>query len=290
MTPRVSVLMPAYNAERTITQAVASALAQSVSDLELIVTDDGSAVPVARALEPVRDERLRVLRTIANRGVASARNAALAAARAPIVAQLDADDRWHESHLDGLLPAFADPGVGLAYTNAEIEGHPEGYDRWIGEWAGDPRSRRAVTERRLHPVNDLAVLYEGNPIPSPGVAMRTAAARAAGGYPPWLTVGEDYFLYLKLLRAGWRFSYVDRASAVYRWPQPGRGATFDRRRAVRQQAKLYAALALSAPGEPVISLRLARELAEVVATHVPGSLAAWRLARAAHSRARSERR
>ena len=120
--------------------------------------------------------------------------------------------------------------------------------------------------------------------------MRTAAARAAGGYPPWLTVGEDYFLYLKLLRAGWRFSYVDRASAVYRWPQPGRGATFDRRRAVRQQAKLYAALALSAPGEPAISLRLARELAEVVATHVPGSLAAWRLARAAHSRARSERR
>lgn len=268
--PRVSVLMPAYNAERTIADAIASALEQTMDDLEVIVVDDGSARPVAAALQSVGDDRVRILRSAANRGVSATRNSALAAARAPLVAQLDADDLWKPTHLEGVLDAFEDPGVGLAYANAEVIGHPRGARLWIPS--------RASTEPAVqgpgvtHPPNDLATLYRGNPIPAAAVVMRTHAARAAGGYPRWLKVGEDYVLYIRLMQAGWRFAYVDRVSAVYRWPEPGRGATFNHRRNTRQQLKLLLALIAESPREPVLRAQLPAHLARIVQTHIPGSV------------------
>jgi GT2 family glycosyltransferase len=276
--PLVTVLMPAYNASATIARAVGSALDQALDELEVVVVDDGSDVPVDAALEEIRDDRLRVVRLERNRGVSAARNTALRLARAPLVAQLDADDSWHQNHLASLLPAFADPIVGLAYGNAEVIGHPAGRDRWL-ELPGNGAPPRSVTGPREHPVNELGVLYRGNPIPAVATVLRTEAARAVGGYPEWLGVGEDYLLYLRLRRAGWRFAYVDKVTATYHWPSPGRGATFNRRRNAREQTKLFAVLALSSPPHPAILGRLGGELRNVAETHVPGALAAARLVR-----------
>jgi glycosyltransferase involved in cell wall biosynthesis len=262
--------MPAYNAEQTIADAVASALAQTVPDIEVVVVDDGSARPTADALASVHDERVRVLRSIANRGVSAARNSALAAAHAPVVAQLDADDLWKETHLEGVLGELDDPRVGLAYANAEVIGHPRGARLWIP--SRDSREPAVQGPSVSHPVNDLDTLYLGNPIPAPAVVMRTQAARAAGGYPKWLKVGEDYMLYIRLMRAGWRFAYLDRASTVYRWPEPERGATYDRRRHARQELKLLIALLGAYPRDPVLRAQAPRHLREIVETHVPGSV------------------
>jgi hypothetical protein len=117
--------------------------------------------------------------------------------------------------------------------------------------------------------------------------MRTEAVRAVGGYPEWLSVGEEYLLYIRLRRAGWRFAYVDRPSAIYRWPEAGRGATFDARRNARQEAKLFAALALSSSPDSAIFARLGRELVDVVKTHVPVTVAVGRRARALARRLRA---
>jgi glycosyltransferase involved in cell wall biosynthesis len=263
-------MMPAYNAEQTIGDAIASALAQTMADLEVIVVDDGSPHPVAAALESVRDERVRILRSAANRGVSAARNSALTAARAPVVAQLDADDLWKETHLEGVLSELEDPSVGLAYANAEVIGHPRGAKLWIPSRDSDEPAVQGPGVS--HPVNDLDTLYRGNPIPAAAVAMRTHAARAAGGYPQWLRVGEDYLLYIRLMQAGWRFAYVDRVSAVYRWPEPGRGATYNRRRNAREQLKLLLALLSDSPREPVLRAQLPRHLVAIVQSHVPGSV------------------
>jgi glycosyltransferase involved in cell wall biosynthesis len=271
----VTVITPAYNAADTLAESVRSALAQSVSNIEVVVVDDGSLEPAAEALAEVRDSRLRVLRSEFNQGASAARNGALAAARAPVIAQLDADDRWHEDHLEGVLPALEDPAVGLAYTNVEIVGTPL-LDRAFAARTPDDGLPAWVSDVAQHPVNDLRQLYRVNPIPSPGVIMRTDAVRAVGGYPRWLAVGEEYYVYIKLRRAGWRFVYVDHTSAVYRWPEPGRGVSFDVRRRARQNLKLFAALAVRTPGEEAIRRRLYGELANVVATHVPGSLAVAR--------------
>ena len=275
---RVSVLMPAHNAQATVADSVASALAQTVSELELVLVDDGSSPPVAEALSGVEDPRLRVLRTATNHGVGAARSTALRAARAPLVAQLDADDLWDRDHLAGLIGAFDDPAVGLAYANARVRGHPRGATLWIP--SSSALDRRAVqSDAVLHPVRELGVLAANNPIAACTVVMRRDAALAAGGYPHWLRVGEDYWLYLALMRAGWRFAYLDRATAVYRWPQDARSATFDRRRHARQETRLVAALATRIPREPAVWRRLAGQGRELIESHVPGSVAAAKAVR-----------
>lgn len=273
--PRVSVLMPAYNSPAEIVEAVRSALAQTVTDIEVIVSDDASTEPIAPRLEGVRDERLRVIRSERNRGIAGARNLALRSARGTFVAQLDHDDFWRENHLEDLLPLFDDPSVAVAYTNAEIVGHPEGLDRWIAKRRPGDGLPAWVSDRSIHPVNDLAMLYRANPICACAAALRTDSVRAVGGYPRGMDIATDYALYIRLRHAGWRFAYVDRRSAVYRWPQSSRGESFNRRRVARHELRLFVALALRSPRDQTIRRRLREIVKNLIATHVPGSLALW---------------
>jgi len=248
--------MPAYRASATIREAVESALAQTVGDLEVIVVDDGSPEPVADALADVRDPRLRLLRHDRNRKAPAARNTALAAARAPLVSQLDADDAWEPSYLEHVLPCFDDPGVGLTYTNCRIVGHPLGHEDYIG----DPS---------VHPMDRFPKIAEQNPIPALTATMRTDAVRAVGGWAQWLWVCDDYHLYLKLAAAGWRFAYVHEQLARYRWPSTTSGQSFDRPRAERDELKMYAGFVLRHPLTPgprrQVRVRGRREVERVVA-------------------------
>jgi glycosyltransferase involved in cell wall biosynthesis len=248
---QTTVLMPAYRAEATIREAVESALAQTIGDLELIVVDDASPVPVREALDGIDDRRLRIVRRERNGGPGAARNTALRLARAPLVSQLDADDAWEPDYLEHVLPRLEDPDVGLVYTNAEILGHPTGHHTYIFD--PDP-----------HPIDRFPKLAEQNPVPALTATMRTDAVRAVGGYAAWLPMAQDYHLYLKLARAGWRFSYVDRKLARFRWPEPTRGRTYDRRRHELYELRMWMAFALRHPRTPgprrQVRVRLGREV------------------------------
>jgi hypothetical protein len=92
VTPRISVLMPAYNAERFIRGSVNSVLAQTFTDFELIVVDDGSRDQTPAILASIRDHRLRVIRNDQNLGIVASLNRAMAAARGAYIARADADD------------------------------------------------------------------------------------------------------------------------------------------------------------------------------------------------------
>jgi glycosyltransferase involved in cell wall biosynthesis len=256
----VSVLMPAYNAQETIVEAVSSALAQTVAEIELIVVDDGSRLPVADVLSGIADERLRIFSRSRNGGVSAARNSGLALARAPLVAQLDADDRWYPDHLERLLPAFEDPAVGLAYANAELVEAGVVVAHRVAQRKPHDELPAWVADRALQPVNDLALLYRGNPVVASAAAMRTDPVRAVGGYPEWLKVGEEYYIYIHLLHAGWRFAYIDRCTVTFRMPEPGRGVTFDTRRNAREVTKLFAVLAFTSAPNAALYSRLGREL------------------------------
>lgn len=209
--------MPAYDAEATIGEAVKSVLAQTVGDLELIVADDLSAIPVADVLADVRDPRLRIVRHRRNGGTARGRNSALAVARGTAICQLDADDLWEPDFLERMLPELERPGVGLAYCNVTILGHPDGQTDYIG----DPS---------IHPRDRFPELAEANPVPCPTAVMRADAVRAVGGYRGWLRSVEEWHLYMRLAIAGWRFAYRDEQLARYRWPTAERGMSFDTRR------------------------------------------------------------
>jgi glycosyltransferase involved in cell wall biosynthesis len=110
--PTVSVIMPAFNVEPYVGDAIRSALAQTYPDFELIVVDDGSkdgTADVVRSLAR-EDKRVKLVQQ-ANRGLAGARNSALRASRGEFFALLDSDDLWE--------PEF------LAEQMAILEAHPE---------------------------------------------------------------------------------------------------------------------------------------------------------------------
>lgn len=114
MKPRVSVLMPAFNAEEFIGQAIDSVLSQSYSDFELVVVNDGSTDSTRRIVLDYADNRIRLIDKPTNEGLAAARNLALYAAKGHYVAWLDADDVAHPRRL-GLQVSTLDrmPEVGL---------------------------------------------------------------------------------------------------------------------------------------------------------------------------------
>jgi glycosyltransferase involved in cell wall biosynthesis len=242
--------MPAYNAEATILRSVESVLAQTEPALELIVVDDKSDFPVADVLADVRDPRLRVLRHARNRNVSAARNTALRAARAPLVSQLDADDTWDADYLAAILPCFDDPGVGLAYANANVTGHST--------------LHTSLRETERHPIDRFPALAIENPIPALTATMRTDAVRGVGGYARWLWGCEDYHLYLKLAKAGWRFAYVDRVLACYRWPEPASGRSYDNRRMLRNNLKMWVGFGLRHPTTPGVSAQIGTLLRTLV--------------------------
>ena len=92
--PRVSIIVPAHNAEQTIVETICSVQAQTFSDFELIVIDDGSTDRTLERLEAAGDSRLRIL-SYENAGAPLARNRGIAETEAECILLLDADDRWH---------------------------------------------------------------------------------------------------------------------------------------------------------------------------------------------------
>ena len=116
--PAVSVLMPVFNAERYVGEAIESILCQSFADFEVVVIDDGSTddSPNILAGLAARDSRLRVLRQ-GNSGVVAALNRGLKDCRAPLVARMDADDVAHPERLEQQLAFMkANPEIGRAHV------------------------------------------------------------------------------------------------------------------------------------------------------------------------------
>lgn len=125
--PRVSIVMPVYNVERYIAEAIDSVLAQTFDDWELLIIDDGGSDRSIDIAAEYCDPRIRIIAQ-RNRGLAGARNTGIAYARGDYVALLDSDDRWlpeklalHVIHLD------ADQLVDVSYCASRFidgEGNP----------------------------------------------------------------------------------------------------------------------------------------------------------------------
>ncbi|MDI6720029.1 MAG: glycosyltransferase family A protein, partial [Methanomicrobiales archaeon] len=115
--PRVSVVMPLFNKARHVGAAVQSVLAQTETDFELIIVDDGSTDGSAAVVRQLGDPRIRLV-TQKNMGAAHARNRGIAEARADLVAFLDADDRWLPEFLPTILRLRARYPDAGAYATA----------------------------------------------------------------------------------------------------------------------------------------------------------------------------
>lgn len=114
--PIVSVVIPLYQTERYIGQALASVLAQTFDAFEVIVVDDGSSDRGPEIARSFNDPRVRVVPQL-NRGLAGARNTGIREARADIIAFLDADDLWQPGKLDAHMAQLTrEPAVGVSFS------------------------------------------------------------------------------------------------------------------------------------------------------------------------------
>jgi len=114
---KVTVIIPTYNYGRFIEEAIESVLSQTVTDLQILVVDDGSTDDTPDVLARIRDPRLEIVRT-SNQGVSAARNQGLSRAKGDFIAFLDADDRWTPRKLERQLQVMgAEPDMAAVFTN-----------------------------------------------------------------------------------------------------------------------------------------------------------------------------
>lgn len=189
--PKVSVIMPAYNAERTLTEAIESILAQEFRDFELIIVDDGSSDSTATILERYArsDARIVILTNAVNQGISRSRNRALTAVRGDYVACLDSDDVAEPTRLEEQL----------AFMSKNPDCVLLGSDLTIIDEAS------AIVGRRVYPHTDQelrSALPRYNPFAQPASMFRTELARKVGGFRDDLPLCEDYDFFFRLAEHG----------------------------------------------------------------------------------------
>lgn len=187
---KISVLIITYNRLTLLPKAVASVLAQSYQDWELVLVDNGSVDGTAaygRALAE-RDPRIRYFNNGVNLGIAKSRNLGVALARGEYIAMLDSDDYWlAPDKLKIQAATLAEqPAVGLIGTAIRCE-----------DASGQ------IFKEDIFSLTDQDIrarLLGKNQIAQSSVLFRKSAFAAAGGYDESLLIGEDYDLWLKMGR------------------------------------------------------------------------------------------
>jgi glycosyltransferase involved in cell wall biosynthesis len=117
MPPLVSIVMPAYNAGKYISQAIESVIQQSFTRWELIIVDDCSSDNTDKIVKNIKDSRIVYLKNEKNMGAAVSRNRALREAKGKWIAFLDSDDLWKENKLEKQIKFMKDNNYYFTYTN-----------------------------------------------------------------------------------------------------------------------------------------------------------------------------
>jgi len=199
----ISVVIPAYNAERTILETIESVQKQTFSDFEVVVIDDGSTDRTSELVKSIGDERIKVF-SYPNGGMCTARNRGVSHATGDFIAPLDSDDLWTADKLELQLAALQkhpDAGVAYSWTSDFIDGQEE------ISCAYDP------------------VLFEGNILPEllirnflnsgSNPLIRRKAIESVGEFDPACTLCADWDFYLRLALY-WPFVVVPKYQIRYR--------------------------------------------------------------------------
>jgi glycosyltransferase involved in cell wall biosynthesis len=250
--PRVSVLIPACNAESTVEAAVESILRQSFDDFEIVAVDDGSTDSTSIILDSFARPstssgcsipRVRVIHT-ANRGIIEALNTGIAECRGELIARMDADDISHPRRLemqvalmDGQPEISVSGSLVRMFPRKDLLGGLVRYEQWLNS---------LVTADEI--ARDMFV---ESPVAHPSAMVRRKELIEVGGYQEhgW---AEDYDLWLRYFVAGRRFAKVPKTLVFWR-QSAGRLTFTDPRYSVENflRAKAYY-LARTSPPAPLL--------------------------------------
>jgi glycosyltransferase involved in cell wall biosynthesis len=220
--PRISVLLPVYQAERYLEEAVESILAQSFDDFELIALDDGSTDASPRILGALadRDDRIRVRRS-QHAGLVSQLNWGIAEARGEFIARMDADDVSHPERFHHQL--------------AYLETHPDCVAVGTGTDEVDPERRiiRALDIRPSHhEIESRLMQSDGGALIHASALYRASALRSIDGYRKKFEYGEDIDLHLRLGEIG---KLANLPESLYEYRQNFASVCFTRSLEFRQK-------------------------------------------------------
>ncbi|HEX7976114.1 MAG TPA: glycosyltransferase [Anaerolineales bacterium] len=203
MDPKVTVLLPSYNRAGLLPVALHSVFAQTYSDFELIVVDDGSTDDTASVVRGFPDPRLRYL-SQENRGISGALNAGLGLARGVYIARVDSDDRWLPDLLEREVAVLETrPDVGLVYSKAQAM-DPQGQP--LAQILGAPEKFPGQTLK--------SILY-GDFVCTITAVVRRECLEQAGPFDENLKGNEDWDMWVRLARVC-RFAYLDQVLANFR--------------------------------------------------------------------------
>ena len=183
----VSIIMPCHNAAAHLSASVGSVCAQTYTDWQLVMVDDGSTDGSWQELQKLSraDSRIQVYQQ-PNLGAAAARNRALREAEGIFIAFLDADDTWHPEFLNAMVTALADhPDTGIAYCGWQSIGLGKGRDKPFipPEYEGG---------------NKIESLLGGCRCPIHGAQARSRIIKDAGSFDETFSSCMDYDLWLRL--------------------------------------------------------------------------------------------
>lgn len=204
--PKISVIIPAYNAEKTIRETIENVCLQTVSDFELIIINDGSKDKTLEIAQSIKDKRIKVF-CYENRGLSTARNRGISKANGEYIAFLDADDLWTSDKLELQLAAFnKNPGAGVAYSwtyfmDVDEQGkvlslHPSA----SYSFAGNVYQKLLVSDF-IHSGSNTLILRQ--------------AIDSVGEFDPTLKSCEDWDYWLRL-STHWHFVVVPKHQIFYR--------------------------------------------------------------------------
>lgn len=223
--PRVSVVVPLYQTEAYIGAALASVRAQTCTDFEVIVVNDGSRDGGPEIARSTGDARVRVIDQ-ENRGLAGARNTGIRHATADIVALLDADDLFHPEKLARHLAHLdAEPAIDVSFSASRLV---DGAGRDLG-----------LVQRPISTSFEAADFFCRNPVGNGSAPVlrrraldRIAFTDAANGRLCWFDESfrqsEDIECWMRLVAAaGCRFGYIPEPLTLYRVNSGGLSANIE---------------------------------------------------------------
>ena len=217
--PAVSVIMAAYNAAAFIGAAIEGLLEQNFADWELVIRNDESTDHTVDVIERYDDDRIRLLPQQQHVGAASARNDAIAAARASLLAIHDADDLAHPERLSEQVRFLNEhPDVAVVGSAARLI---DASGRTIGRI--DPPTEDADIRAKA--------FEQGFPFVHSSIVIRADAFRAVGGYDTRFVPSEDYDMLLRLLEGRRAANLPEPLCSLRR-----HGGSLSVRRALRQTA------------------------------------------------------
>lgn len=210
MLPKISVIMPAYNAELFIDEAIASVISQSYENWELIIINDGSTDKTSNIINDwlLKDKRIKYYYQ-QNGKQGKARNLGISKSKGNYLAFLDADDIWLPDKLAIQILEIQDNKVDLVFADSYVFSSSESNDISV---------RMNIPGFSFYDKNTIELFLERNRIPILTVLVKREAVTTVEGFSEKLDIQnvEDYHLWLKLLMHGFVFYSSNQVVAKYR--------------------------------------------------------------------------